>query len=124
MVPEIYIFGFSASFNDSTVYFTNVQQVEKAWIDTKTKFLQGCAIYTQQLKSYFESKGLSKRTCVVFYGLTRKQAEKKFLKMKKLYTIKSPGKFNVNYLQENDFKFSPVNISESTITQEEDANEQ
>ena len=34
-----YLFGFAASFADSTVYFTDIQKVDSAWIDTKTKFL-------------------------------------------------------------------------------------
>ena len=28
---KVYMFGFAASFNDSTVYFTDVQQLEGAW---------------------------------------------------------------------------------------------
>ena len=33
----IYVYGFAASFNDSTVYFTDIQQVDSAYIDSKTK---------------------------------------------------------------------------------------
>ena len=35
-VPKVYVCGFSASFNDSLVYFTDIQEVKDVWIDTKT----------------------------------------------------------------------------------------
>ena len=40
-VPHMYVFGFAASFKDSVVYMTEIQDVQKAWYDTKTKFLLG-----------------------------------------------------------------------------------
>ena len=39
VAPKMYIFGFSASFKNSIVYFTDIQELDSAWIDTKTKFL-------------------------------------------------------------------------------------
>ena len=50
-VDKVYMFGFAASFNDSTVYFTNVQTVDSAWMDTKTKFLLGRDNYSYQLRN-------------------------------------------------------------------------
>ena len=44
-LSHIYMFGFSASFNDSTIYFTDIQTVDSAWIDDKTFFLQGREAY-------------------------------------------------------------------------------
>ena len=38
-VPKLYAFGFSASFNDSIVYFTDIQEIDSAWINDKTDFL-------------------------------------------------------------------------------------
>ena len=35
----IYICGFATTFNDSTVYMTDMQTIENAWVDTKTGFL-------------------------------------------------------------------------------------
>ena len=36
---EVYMFGLSASFKDSIIYVTDIQNVEGAWLDKKTKFL-------------------------------------------------------------------------------------
>lgn len=111
-VPSIYVFGFAASFTDSVVYFTDVQKVDSAWIDTKTKFLLGRDNYSYQLKNFLAGKRQEQnRTCLVMYGLTKKEAEKKYLKMKKLYTEKSRGMFDVRYINEADFKFMPIDMS-------------
>ncbi len=111
-VPSIYIFGFSASFTDSVVYFTNVQKVDSAWLDTKTKFLLGRENYSYQLKNFLADKRQEpNRTCLVVYGRTRKEAEKKYAKMKKLYIEKSKGMYDVKFINETDFKFLPIDMS-------------
>jgi hypothetical protein len=46
------------------------------------------------------------------YALTRKEAEKKFIKLRKEYTIKAKGKYDVRYLTTADFHFQPVDMSE------------
>ena len=112
-VPKMYMFGFSASFQDSIVYMTDVQEVEGAWYDTKTKFLMGRQHYSYQLKDFLaNNKQQPNRVCVVMYALTRKEAEKKFIKLRKEYTIKAKGKYDVRYLTTADFQFQPVDMSE------------
>ena len=81
-VPKLYAFGFSASFNDSIVYFTDIQVIDSAWINDKTKFLISRDNYSYQLKNYFTSIGQEHRTCVISFALTRKEIEKKYKKMK------------------------------------------
>jgi hypothetical protein len=111
-MPKVYLFGFSASFTDSLVYFTDIQAVDSAWTDTKTKFLLGRENYSYQLRDYFrDNQNKPNRTCIVMYGWKRKDAEKQLIKMKSLYTVKGKGKYNVKYLNENDFKFTPINVS-------------
>ena len=111
--PKMYMFGFSASFQDSIIYMTDVQEVEGAWYDTKTKFLLGRQHYSYQLKDYLaNNKQQPNRVCVVMFALTRKEAEKKFIKMRKEYTVKAKGKYDVRYLTITDFKFEPVDMSE------------
>ena len=34
-VPKAYMFGFVASFNDSTVYFTDIQELDSVWVTKK-----------------------------------------------------------------------------------------
>lgn len=111
--PKMYMFGFSASFQDSIVYMTDVQEVEGAWYDTKTKFLMGRQHYSYQLKDFLANNMQQpNRVCVVMYALTRKEAEKKFIKLRKEYTIKAKGKYDVKYLTTADFHFQPVDMSE------------
>ena len=98
-LSHIYMFGFSASFNDSIIYFTDIQTVDSAWIDDKTLFLQGRDIYSQQLKDYFAA-----------YAPTLKEAEKKYLKMRRIYTRKSDTPYDVRYLTANDFAFKPIQL--------------
>ena len=112
VVPRIYMFGFSASFTDSIIYFTNVQEVDSAWIDTNSNFIMGRENYSYQLRNYLTDKlNMPNRTCLVVYGKTRKEAEKKYIKMKRLYTEKSTGMYDVRYLDQQEFKFLPIDMS-------------
>lgn len=111
--PKMYMFGFSASFKDSTVYFTNVQEMDSVWYDTKTKFILSREEYAAQLKSYLTDRSGSKaRTCIVLYDRKKKKVEKKLMKMKRQYTIKTKDKFDIRYIDNSDFSFKPVEYSE------------
>ena len=101
VVPRIYMFGFAASFNDTIVHFTDVQAVDNAWMDTKSKFLLGRDNYTYQLREY----------------LTEQQQ----LKLRALYTTpknkkkkrnKAQSGFDVRYIDQNQFKFQTVDMSD------------
>lgn len=105
---EVYMFGFSASFNDSLIYFTPIQKVNAYIKNDKTHFLQSRDQYSYQLKNYFENRGQLHRTCVTMYSLKKDKAEKMYRKMKEKYTVKSKNKFDVVYLNDNDFKFTTV----------------
>lgn len=121
MIPRIYMFGFAASFSDSTVYFTNVQAVDSAWIDSKSKFLLGRDNYSLQLKNMLANKmSQPNRTCIVSFGEKRKDVEQKLLKMKKLYTDKkAKNQYDVRYIAESDFHFQAVNMNFEETAPEE-----
>lgn len=115
---HLYMFGFSASFSDSTVYVTDIQDVEGAWIDSKTNFLLGRDNYSYQLKEYMADKmQMPNRVCMVFYATSKAKAEKKLMKLMKKY-VPNPKKkknlkpYEVHYLNAQDFKFSPIDMSE------------
>lgn len=108
--PKVYIFGFSASFQDSTIYMTDVQEITNVWIESKTKFLLGREHYSRQLNEYLTAQQHPNRVCLVIFALKREDAEKKYLKMRKQYTSKSKRKYDMKYLNTNDFKFSTVNL--------------
>lgn len=115
---KAYLFGFVANFTDSVVYFTDIQEIENVTIQKKTKFLKDRDSYSDQLRYYFTDKlNMPHRTCIVSFGLTRKEAEKKYVKMRKLYTEKNAGRYDVRYITENDFKFQAILPAETTVTE-------
>ena len=109
-VPKIYAFGFAASFNDSTVYFTQIHEVDSVWINEKNKFLLNRGDYSLQLKSYFDAKGMPHRTCIISYELKRKDLEKRYEKMKAKYLKK--GNYKIEYIDPKDFRFEAVEYTE------------
>ncbi|MBR1557355.1 MAG: hypothetical protein IJ647_06310 [Prevotella sp.] len=110
-VPHTYMFGFIASFNDSIIYFTDIQTVDSVWVEGKKDFLSGRNQYSYQLRDYFTQKmNMPHRTCIVISSLKRKDVEKKYQKMKHLYMEKNKGKYDVRFLSEDDFKFHAVNM--------------
>lgn len=123
-VPKMYMFGFSASFTDTIVYFTNVMEVDSAWIESKNKFLLGRSFYSHQLRDYLgAAHQMPMRTCVVMYDQKRSSLEKKLLKMRKLYTKSKDGKphFDVRFLADNEFHFKTIDwqkILEQEMTEE------
>lgn len=111
-VPQAYMFGFAASFNDSTVFFTDIQQVDSVWVSKKKGFLAGRSNYAYQLRNYCEQKmDLPKRTCVVVSSLKRKEVEKKYKKMMKKYVGKKAKNYDVRYIPSSDFKFEAVDMN-------------
>jgi len=109
-MPKVYAFGVAASFNDSIVYFTGIQEIDSVWINDKNDFLLNRSDYSYQLKNYLEAQGLSRRTCIVSYALKRKDIEKKYIKMRNKYVKK--GTFDIRYIERKDFEFKPVSIDE------------
>ena len=106
---NVYMFGFSASFKDSVLYVTNIQNVEGVWIDSKTEFLFARDLYSVQLKEYLADKlQMPDRICVVFFYLKKKKAEKEFLKLMKKY---KQG-YDVRYINVTEFKFESIDASE------------
>jgi hypothetical protein len=111
-LPQIYMFGFSASFTDSIVYFTDVQAVENAWIDDSNDFLEGRGIYANQLKDYLADElQMPHRVCIIMYATKREDVEKKFLKLKRLYTVKAKDMYDVRYLNTQEFRFQKLDIN-------------
>ena len=105
---KVYMFGFSASFKDSVVYVTEIQNVQEAWIDTKTKFLLGRDQYSAQLKNYLTDKlNQPGRVSMVLFELNKKKAEKLYLKLMKKY---QKG-YDVRYVNNKDFSFEAIEMS-------------
>ena len=108
-----YLYGFATSFNDSTVWFVEIQLVEEAYIDSKTKFLCGRDSYSYQLRDYLRSAGCNTPTCITGFALTKKKAEEKYLKLRTKYLSK--GNYNIKYISSSDFKYTAVPVDEETV---------
>lgn len=105
---KIYMFGFAASFNDSTVYLTDIQTVNAYLVNNRTKFLANREDYSYQLRNYLQSNGLEAYpTCITIFGENEKDATKKYLKLKERYE-KSKKKYSIKSLKDSQFKYTPV----------------
>lgn len=114
---RVYMFGFAASFNDTIVHFTDIQPVDSAWLNSKNDFLLGRENYSNQLRDYLTQQQMSHRTCVVFYDKKLSRLQKKFLKMKKLYTTSKKGKpvaNDVKTVTTDEFRFKSIDMSTTT----------
>ena len=110
---KAYMFGFSASFNDSIVYFTTIQEVDSVWFTQKKNMLAGSSNYSNQLRDYCNDKlNQPKRTCIVVGNKSLKKVEKKYEKMKKMYTQNKKATYDVHFIPEEDFKFVTAYIGE------------
>jgi hypothetical protein len=105
-----YMYGFAASFNDSTVYFTDIQEVDSVWLETKNKFLYGRDNYSYQLKDHLKGIGQEHPACLVVFAEKKKDAEKKYVKMRKRYVSNKKGQhlYNIKYINANDFRFKGI----------------
>ncbi|MGP1378997.1 MAG: hypothetical protein ACTTKT_08290 [Prevotella veroralis] len=105
---KIYMFGFAASFNDSTVYLTDIQTVNAYLVNNRTKFLANREDYSYQLRNYLQSNGLEAYpTCITMFAENEKDATKKYLKLKERYE-KSKKKYSIRSLKDSQFKYTPV----------------
>ncbi len=105
---KIYMFGFAASFNDSTVYLTDIQTVNAYLVNNRTKFLANREDYSYQLRNYLQSNDLEAYpTCITMFAENEKDATKKYLKLKERYE-KSKKKYSIKSLKDSQFKYTPV----------------
>ncbi len=105
----VYMVGVSASFTDSLVYFTDIQQVDSAFLGDKG-LLQDRMQYSLQLKDYLESnEGGKNRTCFVYYNKKRKKLQKELTKIKQKY---QKGKTQVLRDVNPSFKFQKAETYE------------
>lgn len=105
----VYIFGYGQSFRDSMVYLAPIAILPNSAIDPKTKFLRDRDGYSAQMKQHVESTGTAHATCMVFFFSKKKQAEKKYAKLRKQIQ-RDPQKRLTEIARENFF-FSFIETS-------------
>lgn len=81
----VYAFGVAASFNDTVVYFTDIQVLDSVALD-KNGFLPKRDLYAYQLKNYLEYDLKSPDyTCMIYFSESKKKLEKEASKVKGKY---------------------------------------
>jgi hypothetical protein len=106
--PDMYLFGIAFSASDSTVYFTDIKQVQNASLERGTGFLYSRGSYSNQLQQYFKSVSGNNYVAVTCFDKKRTSLEKKYAKMRRKYQKR---KFVVKYT--HDFAYNPVTYVES-----------
>ncbi|MCR5179764.1 MAG: hypothetical protein K6C30_00890 [Bacteroidaceae bacterium] len=102
-MKRVYIFGFAASFTDSTACQTVVQTLDSAWLDGH-KFLVDRSLYGLQLQNHMEDARQTRNSiCTIFFDTNPKRLQRQWRKVHKLYE-KSPG-LHFLVLDEEQFRF-------------------
>ncbi|MBR5803918.1 MAG: hypothetical protein IKY31_06255 [Bacteroidaceae bacterium] len=110
-VPEVktvYLFGVAASFNDTIVHITDIQEFQGVGIVNDDGFLIGRSIYSSQLKNYVENfKNLPHRTCTIFFSEKKSDLEKTYSKLTQLYDANKS--LSLNVVKKEFFSFQKYN---------------
>lgn len=98
----VYVFGVAASFNDSIVYYTEIQLLDSVSLG-KNGFLPKRDLYSYQLKNYLEYD-LKKPdyTCMIYFSDSKKKLEKEAVKVKAKY---KKGALNLQMVEPTSFTF-------------------
>ena len=82
----IYFFGVGSNFNDSTIYLTNIVEMDSLKLLPTTAFMPYRAEFSLQLREYIEGTlGKVNETTCIFYGTKKKKVSKYYYKVKKRY---------------------------------------
>lgn len=98
----VYVFGVAASFNDSVVYYTEIQVVDSVSLG-KNGFLPQREMYAYQLKNYLEyNLNKPNYTCMIYFSEKRNKLEKESATVIGKY---KKGKSSLQAISLNEFSF-------------------
>lgn len=98
----VYAFGVAASFNDSVVYYTEIQVLDSVALD-KNGFLPKRDLYSYQLKNHLEyDLKKSDYTCMIYFSENKKKLEKEAAKVKGKY---KKGTMTLRAVEPEKFSF-------------------
>ncbi len=103
---KMYVFGIATSFNDSTAYFTPIQEIDSVTTVGRTSLLANKQEYSYQLRDYFASIGMPHKTCATVNNTNKKKIEKLYNKTKLKMTKKS--NYIIKDLSDSEFKFERI----------------
>lgn len=112
-IVRVYMFGVAANLNDSTVYVTDIQVIDSAFV-TKSGLLPERAIYSFQLQNYLEEKqSMANMTTAVVWGTKLKTVNKSYNKIRRRYAKDTASR--IAALPGDGFAFTRVeHFEEST----------
>ena len=100
---HVYVFGMAASFSDSVVYFTDIQQMDS--VKLKNSFLPKRDQYSKQLEDYVASHNLLQNGIgIVFFSESLKQLEKNAVQLMEKYM--NNEKVRVEKIEPDRFRFT------------------
>ncbi len=121
-VPHMYMFGMAASFNDTIIHFTDIQELDSVWIETKNNFLLERSGYSSQLRDFLtQQQQMGNRTCIVFYNQKRSKLQKEYEKVMRLYTKSKDGQqhFDIRHLDPQQFHFTTIDLTDAVSLEQE-----
>lgn len=111
---KVYGFGVAASFKDTVVYITEIQELDSAVIDSKG-FLKGRPAYSLQLKTFMEeSMKQEHQTCMIFFDRDIAKLKKAEEKLRKVY--KKDKSVVIENIASAKFHFTKPEITEDETT--------
>lgn len=87
-IESVYLFGFSFSFADSTIYFTDIQHIDSAQTGSHGMLMKR-PVFSEQMRSHLMQNGVATPTCAVFYFNSLEKADKQMIKIMKHYEKKN-----------------------------------
>lgn len=115
---KVYMMGMALSLNDSIVAVTEVQTVDSAWIDNRTKFLYGRENYSYQLKEHLKNAGMEAPTCITIFATSEKDIQKKAQKLMRKYV--SNGNYLMQTISKETFQYEVVEYEEEEVLTKEE----
>lgn len=99
---QVYAFGVAASFNDTIVYYTEIQMLDSVVLD-KRGFLPQRELYSYQLKNYLEYELVKPDyTCMIYFSENKNKLQKEASKVKGKYV---KGNLKLQSIAPSDFSF-------------------
>ena len=108
---KVYIFGVATTFTSDSVYITDIQQLDSAFI-MKSGFLYSRDTYAYQLRDHMKKTGVDRAVSAVSFAKTREKAEKKYAKISKRYLHPKKKK----YFDTPDYVVSKITAADFTFT--------
>ena len=114
---KVFGFGVAASFKDTVVYFTEIQELDSAIVDSKG-FLKSRPAYSEQLKNFMdENMKQEHTTCMIYFAKNKESLQKAEAKLRKVY--RKDKSVSIQDIALSKFHFTkPANTDDETITVE------